>query len=83
MKQSHQWDQPAEETDHDACLFTASGAGFLRMLEVLLEGLQEELLVFGVGVACVVYVVIWGVDSRWGKLHSVLEYGKYLIRKKN
>ena len=53
------------------------------MLEVLLEGLQEKLLVFGVGVACVVYVVVRGVDPRRGKLHSILEYGKYFIWKEN
>ena len=50
---------------------------------MLLEGLQEELLVFGVGVAGVVYVVVRGVDPRRGKFHSVLEYGKYLIWKEN
>ena len=83
MKQSHQWDQPAEEADHDACLCSASWTWFLRMIKVLLECLQEELLIFGVGVACVVYVVVWGVDPRRGKLHSVLKYVKYKIWKEN
>ena len=43
------------------------------MLEVLLERLQEELLVFGVRVARVVDVVVRGVDTGRRELHPVLK----------
>ena len=51
----------------------APGPGLLGVLEVLLESLQEELLVFGVRVACVVDVVVRGVDPRRRELHPVLK----------
>ena len=43
------------------------------MLEVLLECLQEEFLVFGVRVARVINVVVRGVDSGRGELHPILK----------
>ena len=51
----------------------APGPGLLGVLEVLLESLQEELLVFGVRVARVVDVVVRGVDPRRRELHPVLK----------
>ena len=45
------------------------------MLEVLLERLQEELLVFGVRVARVVDVVVRRVDPGRRELHPVLKRG--------
>ena len=55
----------------------APGPGLLGVLEVLLESLQEELLVFGVRVARVVDVVVRGVDPGRRELHPVLKRDHY------
>ena len=53
-----------------------SGSGFdsaQRLVEMLLEGLEEEAVVLGVGVAGLVNVVERGVDPRRGELQPVLK----------
>jgi hypothetical protein len=40
---------------------------------MLLEGLQEELVISGVGIAAVVYLVVGGVDFGRGKFLPVLK----------
>ena len=53
-----------------------SGSGFdsaKRLVEMLLEGLEEEAVVLGVGVAGLVNVVERGVDPRRGELQPVLK----------
>ncbi len=40
---------------------------------MLLEGLQEELIIPGVGIAALVYLVVGGVDFGRGKFLTVLK----------
>jgi hypothetical protein len=46
---------------------------------MLLECLQEEFVISGIGIATVVYLVVGGVDFGRGKFLSVLKHDEEII----